>query len=345
MDCAALVERLDEVETHWGATAVLLGIWREQLPSTPVRKVGDDRWSERAALIRAVVDWFSRPVRESGDLTKADRERIAGWVTSSKLGIDAVEAVAWGLDRAAAPTFATAWRDELCANGDTRHVLGEGDMYPVPEAEWNWPEGLSPTSRPWSLTPPADDELPHVRVHHQGDYKIVADFGMAKDLEVIGAPRPRARSARHRCGRADRGAAGAEHESVDRRGRGALTGQRRRPASRRRRQLPRGGGRRRPQRVDWTRARRPAADVPSEGRPVSDEFGIDGPWKEGIAVGPEPEITIYHADRFRFASSPAKTSSTTTSCMRSAVWRRTCSAWRPCRRRPSRSRAARGSRC
>jgi hypothetical protein len=189
MDCAALAERLSAVGTHWRAVVVLLEAWRADLPAVPAREGDYGSYAKWAALEEQVVRWFDARVvaPRDGALMDDEREQIVGWVESSDLGMDAVEAVAWGLDVASSPSFAKAWRDELCAGGGSRHVLSEGDPYPVPEPQWPLPADTGPTARPGSQSPAAVGELPHVRVHSHQGFKIVADFGFEAELKAVGA--------------------------------------------------------------------------------------------------------------------------------------------------------------
>lgn len=182
----AISERLARASTQWDAACALLRVWRDELPEAPAREAHDARWGEWADLAHDVVRWFDTPVRESGDLIAADRERLVSFVLESPLGIDAVDAVAWGLDLVGSVTFASDWRDQVCPRGELTHELAEGELYPVAEPGWGVLTDAALPSRPASLTPPARDELPHVRVHRGGGFRIVASFEFERELEEIG---------------------------------------------------------------------------------------------------------------------------------------------------------------
>lgn len=182
-----LADRLLGADTQWSAVKLLLHAWRAGLPANPARNANDQRYELWATLEEEVVQYFSRPARESGDLSEADRRQLADWVTGAPLGVDAIDAVAWGVDVAGSPTFAAAWRDELCPHAQPAHVMGAGDLYPVPEAAWKLPDGVALASRPSALTRTAVDELPHVRVHRDPGIEVVANFAWEADLETIAA--------------------------------------------------------------------------------------------------------------------------------------------------------------
>lgn len=180
-------EQLAGAGTQWAAVTALLRIWRRELPERPARHAHDSRWSDWADLAADVVDWFSAPVRESGDLSEDDRRRLTELVMDSPLGIDAVDAVAWGLDQVGSTSFAPAWRDEVCPRGELEHELADGEFYPVADPRWPLPEHGVLASRPSALTPATAGELPHVRVHSAGRFRIVASFRFERELEEVGA--------------------------------------------------------------------------------------------------------------------------------------------------------------
>jgi hypothetical protein len=315
----------------------LLETWREDLADAPARRASDERWEQWASLEEQVVTWFSS--RESGYLSRADRARILRWIGSSDLGIDAVDAVGWGLDVATAPTFASAWRDELFARGEARHVLSDGEPYPVPEARWNLPPGVPLASRPASLTRPEVGEFPHVRVHEEHGFRIVADFGMEKDLESVAAGLRRAVALHPNEDVGDFEFVWPSTHTVfpvrlrDPDGQAALVLDLVRRAIDARAQivvLPELSTT--PAIVeavaallddsedqhlvvagsyhegDGPEARNESIGLVPEGAArirhlkvvqFSNDLGLSKPWKEGIAVGPLPEITVYHSDRFR----------------------------------------------
>ncbi|MEA2493073.1 MAG: hypothetical protein QOJ29_984 [Thermoleophilaceae bacterium] len=318
----------------------MLEEWRARRPEVPARKDNDALWEGWASLEEQAVRWFGAHARASGAFTAEDREHLLDWIDASPLGIDAVDAVAWGLDVATSPTFASAWREELCANGDVRHELAEGQPYPVAEAHWGLPATAAVSSRPSALSPPTIDELPHVRIHSDHGFRLVADFGLEADLRAVGAGlrvgaalHPNEHLTDFKFCRPSR------HIVFPVRLRDPVEQQRHVLA------LVEGVLRERaqicvlpelstnPEIVEAIAALVDEADDPhlviagsyhaGEGEtarnecvglvpegpqrlrhrkvvPFSDDLGLDPPWREGIAVDEPPELTIYHADRFRF---------------------------------------------
>jgi hypothetical protein len=176
--------RLGEAGTCWAAVVLLLELVHERSTEESPRARACERWDRWAELVGEVEEHFERQLDAGGGLSDVDRARIRAW-TSRGTDLDAVDAVANGIDGVASASFASAWRDQLCADGRRRHVMAVGDLYPVGDPPWTLAAGAQHSSRPGSVTRAEFDELPHVRVHRQTRFEIVVDFSFEAVLEPV----------------------------------------------------------------------------------------------------------------------------------------------------------------
>jgi hypothetical protein len=167
--------------TLWAAACALLRCWRSDPSGTPARLSTGQAYDEWAERVDVTQRHFLGP-RAAEDFHDGDREFL--WsVTDKGRSPDAVHAAAWGLSNAASVSFAPAWRDQL---GGGRHTLADGELYPVADAPWTFPdERLSP--RPASLTSPAIGELPYIRAHDASRFDATVHFTLARTLEAVAA--------------------------------------------------------------------------------------------------------------------------------------------------------------
>ncbi len=182
MEQGEFERRLATAETCWAAVVLLLERLRGRPPDDSPRTATCSRYDTWSELSAEVAEHFERNPSD-GELAAHDRERIATW-TSGGSDLDAVDAVAWGIDVAAAGTFPTAWRDELCRAGATRHQLRAGQLYPVADPAWPMP-GRRPSSRPCSVNDVLHGELPHVRAHRDAGVDVIAEFGFGEALAPV----------------------------------------------------------------------------------------------------------------------------------------------------------------
>ncbi len=180
------LRRLGDARTHWAAVVVLLERWRSHRPEHPAWRSDGAGYQAWTALVEATERHFEAPPQLDGDgaLTDVDRRRIRAW-TADGDDLDAVHAVAWGIDVVSSLTFASSWRDELCANGGCVHRLEPGQLHPTADPPWAMRDGVGRSSRPSSLSPPRIDELPHVRVRERDDFDVWVDFRFDRELDPI----------------------------------------------------------------------------------------------------------------------------------------------------------------
>lgn len=180
MQGRSLAAKLDRHHSLWDVAVLLLNYWRARPPShIPPPQHFDERVRDRwADLKRDVEDVFRGRVH--GKLTDEDRRMIATWVKGEDL--DAIHAVASGIDEEAWVTFFSSWRDNLPLLDDQRYAMRPSDLYPVSGRVWGSGTPLAVSS------PPSDDELAHIRIHHPHaaqTRKLVFDFSFEEQLEPI----------------------------------------------------------------------------------------------------------------------------------------------------------------
>ena len=181
-------EVLQEASTFWHLTAGLLEIWRAGNPSSCPERAADETYESWASDVAEVVELFGE-VRDADEVRDEDRHALGRLLSApARSEPDTVHAVAWGISVALNETFAPAWRDDL---GAAPHQLSVGEPYPVADPSWTPTGGRQLTSRPDSMTSPAVGELPFVRVH-DGSFEVSVDHRLAPHLEIIASQLPSA---------------------------------------------------------------------------------------------------------------------------------------------------------
>jgi hypothetical protein len=180
------LRRLGEARTHWAAVVVLLERWRSHLPEHPAWLSDDQPYERWSALVHTTERHFAAPdqLEGNGALTDVDRQRIRGW-TKDGDDLDAVHAVATGIDVVSSLTFASAWRDDLCTDGERVHRLQPGQLFPAADPPWAMGDGVGLSSRPSSMTAARVDELPHVRAFSSEEFEVWIDFRFDEELDAI----------------------------------------------------------------------------------------------------------------------------------------------------------------
>lgn len=176
-------DSIHTAETAWAVVVVLLRHYHAAESPQTARRSTDSTYEDWADLVALVEDTLAG-AHTVDALTDDQRAAIVRW-TSNGENYRAVEAVAWGIDCAAHPSFARAWRQERTLGGGGTYKLKVGDIYPVPEADWPWIPDSALVSRPASLTTTKVGELPHVRVHDGSPFDVVFDFGVDGELEHL----------------------------------------------------------------------------------------------------------------------------------------------------------------
>jgi predicted amidohydrolase len=157
----------------WRLACDLLSFWRESGASKAPNEGGHARYDAWVKAVHKTEDRFGGG-RNRDEITPADRLALVELAETARSEAEVAHAMAWGLSVAAGASFAPAWRDEL-RGSPTK--LRKGAYFPVAEAPWALRRGLKLSPMSASLSAPTNGELPTIRVHDgSADVTIDSSF-------------------------------------------------------------------------------------------------------------------------------------------------------------------------
>ncbi len=192
-------QRLRHTKTFWDATSTLLDVWRQHPSADPARHTDDpDRhsaWAELSVETERLLSPQHRPDASNLELAIGDPATIVELIRrhQDSLGVDAIDAVAWGIDVVANETFAPAWVASTRGCSGDHHTLREGELFPVadPAPYPQTTESPELTPRGFSIPEIPAGELPNIRAFSSRGIEVVISFEHAESLEAIAvAPQP-----------------------------------------------------------------------------------------------------------------------------------------------------------